>query len=254
MSDEETYIIKPRDDPGAIVKLLDPSVLEQLLDEPMAVLAGVVSEYIKSGNGFLAGVGCRIVQAAFKAQLFQQFGREIDELRAKGKLPDNFSKNKNGYKSWIELMTILDEESPDEDRFEALKAMFYGVNKINATDRERILNYQLFQIAKALKSGELLVLRAIFESYEAGEFNPNTNDTTPLTIWLSRITNRGGLSLTGLVLRAEPVLIEQGLITRRVNSSDVRDDQQVVFAANARLTDLGIRFREAIKSYRLDKE
>jgi hypothetical protein len=28
-----------------------------------------------------------------------------------------------GYKSWVELLTILDEEVPDEDRLQALKAM-----------------------------------------------------------------------------------------------------------------------------------
>ena len=107
MSDDESYIIKPKD-PQAIVKLQDPSVIERLLDEPAAVLAGVVSEYIKSRNGYFATVGTRLVQAAFKARLFQQLGREIDDLRAKGKLPKDFSENPNGYKSWVELLTIVD--------------------------------------------------------------------------------------------------------------------------------------------------
>ena len=36
-------------------------------------------------------MGFRIVQAAFKARLFEQFDRELRELRKKGKLPDEFS-------------------------------------------------------------------------------------------------------------------------------------------------------------------
>ncbi len=144
MSDDESYIIKPKD-PQAIVKLQDPSVIERLLDEPAAVLAGVVSEYIKSRNGYFATVGTRLVQA----RLFQQLGREIDDLRAKGKLPKDFSENPNGYKSWVELLTILDEESPDAERLEALKAMFYGVNQVAITDQERILQYQLSMVEAA---------------------------------------------------------------------------------------------------------
>src|SRR5216683_1460081 len=103
----------------------------------------------KSRNGYFATVGTRLVQAAFKARLFQQLGREIDDLRAKGKLPKDFSENPNGYKSWVELLTILDEESPDAERLEALKAMFYGVNQVAITDQERILQYQLSMVEAA---------------------------------------------------------------------------------------------------------
>ena len=38
--------------------------------------------------------------------------------------------------------------------------MFYAVNKITATDGEKIAAYQLFQIAKKLTSGQLLYLKA----------------------------------------------------------------------------------------------
>jgi hypothetical protein len=46
-----------------------------------------------------------------------------------------------------EGFTVIDNETPDEDRLEALKAMFYSVNKINATEGERVAKAQLFQIA-----------------------------------------------------------------------------------------------------------
>src|ERR1700680_2856493 len=100
MSDE-SYILKPTD-AAAIVKLQDPGVIQRLLDNPTEVMAGAIYEYIKRGNGFLACVGGRLVQGAFKGELFGRLGREVDALRAKGKLPDDFSTHKNGYTSWVE--------------------------------------------------------------------------------------------------------------------------------------------------------
>jgi hypothetical protein len=48
--------------------------------------------------------------------------------------------------------------------------MFYGVNKVNAGDGERIAAYQLFQIAKKLTSGQLLYLKASYGLYKTGDF------------------------------------------------------------------------------------
>lgn len=72
-----------------------------------------------------------IVQGILKGKLYQQVAQEIKELRAKGKIPADFAdegKHKYGFKSWVELLTIIDEEAPDADRLEALKAMFYSIN------------------------------------------------------------------------------------------------------------------------------
>lgn len=85
-----------------------------------------------------------------KGKLLQEVCREIKELRDKGKIPDDFAEKKYGFKSWVELLKTVDEEAPDVDKLEALKAMFYSVNKVNVQDREQVFNYQLFQIAKRL--------------------------------------------------------------------------------------------------------
>jgi hypothetical protein len=95
------------------------------------VLAELLAGWFAAGNGFLAPAGCRIAQAAFKGEVFKQFAVEFDALRQKGRIAENFREKKYGAKSWVELLTILDEAPPDEDRLEALKAMFYSVNKVN---------------------------------------------------------------------------------------------------------------------------
>ena len=95
MSESESIVVAPKD-PASIVKLQDPSVIEQLLENPPAVLAELLAGWFSSGNGFLPAAGCRIAQAAFKAQAFKQFGREFKYLREKGKIPEDFTEKKYG--------------------------------------------------------------------------------------------------------------------------------------------------------------
>ena len=132
---------------------------------------------VESLTGFLASdmkgwraPAARIAQAALKGELFQQFAREINEIRAAGKIPDNFAVDDRGYQTWVELMTVIDNECPDAERMEAMKAMFFEVNRVrNATDAEKILAYQLFQISKRLTSGELSCFaRSIANTRRAG--------------------------------------------------------------------------------------
>jgi hypothetical protein len=138
-----------------------------------------------SGKWGAAVVGGRIVQSALKFKLFQQVSKEIQELRAKGKIAAEFAEKKYTFNSWVELFTVIDNETPDEDRLEALKAMFYSVNKINATEGERVGNYQLLQIAKKLTSGHFLYLRASYELFNANDFW--RGETANTCDWLGRL-------------------------------------------------------------------
>ena len=242
--DDGGYIIKPKD-PLAIVRLQDPTVIEEILENPLPILAEIVTGYIETGNGFWAGFGARLAQAALKGRVFEQFGREFKQLRDKGKIPDDFAERKYGYKSWVELLTILDEEIPDEDRLEALNAMFYSVNKIGVTDGERIANYQLFQIAKRLTSGQLLLLKVAHE--RATEAGFKELSSMGARAWLEMISKRLGHDITGLVEQDERVLMQNGLLTGRswADESGIND-------GHGRLTSLAFKFCENLRTYRTD--
>jgi len=168
MSESESYIVKKRD-LAEIIRLEDASALEEFLAQPLMAIAEATTALLP--GSLLPAVG-RIVQGALKGKIFEQVTGEVRQLREKGRIPDDFAAKKYGFKSWVELLAILDEEVPDEDRLDALKAMFYSVNKINVTDGERIANYQLFQIAKRLTSGQLLLLRASHERFSMMNFKP----------------------------------------------------------------------------------
>jgi hypothetical protein len=240
MSGDESFIIRPKD-PSAIVRLQDPTVIEQILESPPAVFAELVTGYMATGNGFWAGLGCRLVQAAFKAQVFEQFALEFKQLREAGTIPDDFKEKKYGFKTWSELMTILDEETPDEDRAEALKAMFFAVNKVNSTDAERILNYQLFQISKELTSGELLLLKAI------AEFNRKYPGGSPANSnFVREISKLLGHNVTALIRKDIRKLLATSLVA---SGSILGDSTGPSDPTGASVTDLGHRFIANLETY-----
>jgi HEAT repeat protein len=167
---DNSFILKKRD-LAKIIRNREETAIEELMKDPLAVMAAAVNDMLLHPTTF-ASTGIRIAHAALKGKMFQQFATEVIDLREKGKLPEDFSKNKNGYKTWIDLLKIIDDEAPDEDRLEALKAAFYAANKINSTDSESIIAYEVFQIAKELKSNEILVLRAYWIIWNDEQLRP----------------------------------------------------------------------------------
>jgi hypothetical protein len=143
---------------------------------------------------------------------------------------------------WAELIKIIDEECPDGERLEALKAMFYVVNKINASDAEQIQAYQLWQIAKKMNSAELILLRVINdEGYPA----PNNQRTD----WERYIADKSGLGILELVALHEKGLAEQRLILPRFDYSTGAGRRN-----NAVVTSLGRVLCTNIQTYQIDLE
>ena len=212
MTDGESYIVKRRDHPDLdqIILAENKDALAQFLDEPATAIAEAITGALAAGPKAWSASAGRLVQGALKAKLFEQFSRELKDFRDNGKIPTDFAEKKNGFQSWVELMTVIDEESPDPERLDAIKAMFYAVNKVNATDGEKILAYQLFQIAKKLTSGQLLYLKACFELYEH-----HPRDSTSQAEWFARIGAILGHQVSALLNLDDLALVEYGLLSPR---------------------------------------
>jgi hypothetical protein len=199
MAEELSIVTKPRDY-FDIVHLQELSVLEKFLDQPLTCIAETITGALAVGKTGTMVAGGRIVQALLKGKQFQQFGSEFKKLREAGKIPDDFAEKKYGFQTWVELMTIIDEETPDCDRLEALKAMFFSVNKANATDAARVAAYQLWQLAKSLRSGELYLLKTIHEnctSYSSNVPHPNSS-TDNYERWATHMAKAAGHGITSL--------------------------------------------------------
>jgi hypothetical protein len=256
MPEDESIVLKPRELFSDAILPQNADELAKFMDQPQVAIAEAITGALAAGPKAWTLMTGHIVQGILKGKLYQQLGREIKDLREKGKIPDDFAdeKQKYGFKSWVELLTVIDEQTPDADRLEALKAMFYAVNRASATDGERIVSYQLFQIAKKLTSGELLLLRAIFDRHDVhSDYTSNPPQATePLLTWASRMAKSVGHGLSAPVLNDERALILQGLISEHLNSDTLRLDQQQVFLLNGRLTDLGMKFCTAIQTYHIE--
>jgi hypothetical protein len=240
MSEKETHIIKPRDF-AEILKAPNTDLVADFLEQPLLASIESMTGFLASGpKEWTLAVG-RLVQAPLKAKLFEQVAYEINEFRKKGKIADNFAERKNGAQTWTELFTVIDQESPDDERLEALKAMFFSVNKINIEDAEQVVQYQLFQIAKKLNSNDLIVLKAT-----NGIENPSDTPTNEnFQNWTNKVAKSIGHAVGALVDLADTNLVENRLF-RAYN----RAGEGVV---TPRMTDLGRKFCASIEWYHIQK-
>jgi hypothetical protein len=175
MADDERIVIKPREFSADLLLPENNSELAKFMDEPLTAIAETITGAMAAGPKTWMIMGGRIVQSMFKAKLYQQVSEEIKGLRDLGAIPKDYadeSKYRYGAKTWVELMSIIDDEAPDADRLDALKSMFYGVNKISASEGQRIVNYQLFQIAKKLTSSSGSFPESILRAFQGERFQP----------------------------------------------------------------------------------
>lgn len=247
----EEVVLKPREPFSDALLPQSSDELAKFMDQPLTAIAETITGALAAGPKAWAVMTGRIVQGILQGKLYQQVSREIKELRDKGKIPDDFAdekKYKYGFKSWVDLLKTIDEKPPDADLLEALMAMFYGANKVNATDAQKMLSYRLFQIAKRLTSGELLLLKTLYDAYKRRDFQPQTMN---LSDWANKIAKLQGHHLTALVLKDEHALVEEELISG-YRSATVATFDQTVNENNARLSDLGAAFCQNIETYRVE--
>ena len=230
MSDEETYIVKQRD-LGDIIRMQNEGAIDEFMKDPLAVVCAAVNELLLHPSTF-ASTGIRVAHAALKGKMFQRLANEVKYWREKGKLPADFAEKKHGYNTWIDLLKIIDDECPDEDRLEALKAMFYAANAVSMVDGDRIVAYELFQIAKTLSSNELLVLNVLWEMTQKGWTTHQAN----VNVFCEHATKILGHQQTELIMLGYAQLPIKKL------------------AENYSLTALGRKFCENIQTYRMESK
>ena len=247
MTDDSSIVQRPREY-YEVAKLQLQSEFERFLDDPTTqALEAVTGAFALGAKQAFISAG-RIAQAILKGRMYEQCADEWRTLREGGKIPENLGETKHGLYTWAELMKIIDDECPDGEKLDALKAAFYAVNKINQTDADQIVEYQLWQIAKELKSGDILLLRSIYVRVNSTMGNHHRELTT-------NMAKMSGLVISELVERHEKHLTDSLLLTPR---SRVAGDTQQGYeasginAVNNRLTNLGVRFCRNIELYKID--
>jgi hypothetical protein len=246
MTEDNTSIVQKPRDYSDLIKLEDPRFLEDFLDQPLTFIADTINGALGVGTKGVFASGGRIVHALLKGRLLTQWSHEFKSLRDAGRLEEDFADTKYGFQTWVELMSIIDEGTPDADRLEALKAAFYAVNKVKAEDAERIQAYQLWRLAKEMNSGDLLVLKVIYDQMNR---TPNGN----WGVWMAHIAKESGLGFQELLERHEKRLLDFSLLTPRFRvAGDGVGIESGIQIRDNRLTQVGVRFCQNIQTYTID--
>lgn len=115
-----------------------------------------------------------------------------------------------------------------------------------ASDADRFVPYQLWQISKELKSGDVLLLRSIYAEM-------NRASATTHRDWAAHTAKASGF-IPELVERHEKHLTDMLLLTPRHQvTGDVQyGHMSGISSRNNRLSDLGFRFCKNIETYEVD--
>jgi hypothetical protein len=237
---EPSYVLVARDY-ADIAHLENPNVIERILSRSRSEKVAYVSALITSGMSRLVLAGPKVALAAMAAEALTDFGKEVSAWIEQRRLPEDFSGRPAGYQTWVELLQEIDSNPADAERLKAMKAMFLAANDVDASDGESILAYQLFQIARRLRSGQLMLLKACYQLFHSG---CQPRQYLDQRVWLSEAATSIGHSLSALVEQDARVLIDCGLLTP-LNSMGCVEER------NGRLTDLGVRFCQNIEAYLL---
>ena len=227
-----------------VVPYRDIDALEKFLSQPKKVIAedivsGLTGVFASGSSGIVLAAS-RIVQGALKGRMMAQAGKEIREFIEKGKLKEDYAETKYGFQSLAELLNFIDSEAPDEDRFEAVKAMFFVLNSVDTKQSNEMLSYQLFKLSMKLSSSQLFLLKLSYVYYkENGAFSNSSHNE-----WVKIMAEKAGHQIYTLVIQDEKSLMDNGLLSERKFP-----DESGIHAANARLTDLGIKFCEYLVQY-----
>src|SRR5579864_938402 len=94
MSDDESIVLKPRRMFEDAILTQNSNALAEFMDQPLPAIAEVITGALATGpKAWMVQTG-HLVQGILKGKLLTQVGREIKELREKGRIPDNFADEK----------------------------------------------------------------------------------------------------------------------------------------------------------------
>ena len=234
---------------NSLIKLDDVESVTEFLKQPGTKMAELLTGILVSDSKAWKLSAGHLIQASIKWKLFSQLGKEIKDYVEKGKIKEYFLDTEQHKQSLSDLLKFIDEESPEEDRFTAMKSLFIKSVCIDSSEEEQILSYQFMKLCKELESGHLLILKAAY-NIKNGNYNNKLSSTEvelkndSANKWFINISLQIGHGIKSLVEVHEDKLMHLKLIGQRRHT----DKSGVANIENYRLTDLGCKICEYIFS------
>lgn len=225
-----------------LINLGSEKSIMNFLQQPTVKITEALTGILASGKKDLVLSAGHIVQSLLKGKLFAQLGKELQEYKNKGEIKEDYFESDKNRMSFYELLKFIDEDVPDEERFEAMKSIFLKSISKDAKKEDEELAYEIMQICRELSSGDLIVLKAI---YGIVQENKHTNDAF-ITSWFFTIAQHIGHNIPSLVEVHEEKLMKLKLISDRIHS----DKSGIEVTKYFRLTELGYKLCEFISEYK----
>lgn len=202
------------------------SVLKRTLDALAEGLTGVAAAEKRQ---LVLSVG-HLFQSMRKGQFLSRLIREWDSYRDQGRIKDGIESTEQHHECLQEMLDFLDDDVPDETRFNAMKAVFFRMAIDPKCPADGVIPRQYMKVCRSLSSGELLVLSATYAISQT-KFPP----ISAAEQWLKVIAEKSGLEHPGLVEFNEQFLMQKRLLTPRMHG----DGSGVRSEPHFRLTSLG---------------
>lgn len=228
-----------------LLNLPNPKDLVDLLQQSPIKIAEFLTGFLASSTGDWRLSAGRIVQASIKFNLLTQLGKEIQEYIKKGRIKEDYYVTNTNKSSLNELLKFIDKEVPDEERFKAMKSIFFSDISTDADARQEEVAYQFLLLCKKINSMDILILRTCYKIY-LGEDLVNVNTgINAFGDWVNTVSEKIGYGLPELASASDPKLVELGLLSGRTYS----DKSGIRTGKEFRLTTLSIKLCEFITKY-----
>jgi hypothetical protein len=100
-----------------LMRVNDKTWIAEFLSKPTLELAEGVTAMLANPSAVTLAAG-HIVQAALKGSLFQQLGRELEELTKAGRIKEDYFSTHQQQATLHELLKFIDNSPPDEEVFQ----------------------------------------------------------------------------------------------------------------------------------------
>lgn len=226
-----------------LIEIDNEKSIMNFLQQPTVKMAEVLTGVLSSSmNDHKLSAG-QLLQALIKGKLFTQLGRELQKYKNKGEIKEDYFESDKNRMSFYELLKFIDEEVPDEERFKAMKSIFLKSISKDAKEKDEEMAYEIMQICKRLSSGDLIILKAVYDMVQKNKHNNGQRDVKE---WLNIIAQQIGHSIPSLVEIHEERLMKLKLISDRIHSDKSGFERTEYF----RLTELGYKLCEFISKYK----
>ena len=233
----------------------DRSVLAKPTDDILshtlqALIEGITGVAISDRKDFTLSLG-HLLQRIRGGRFLTTLGAEWNAYREKGRIQDDYQYTEQHYANLQEILASLDEDMPDERRFETMKRIFLVSATEEYSRREDPLPVEFMRTARSLRGGEVLLLHgahqlAAHRAVERDQDAEQKNVQMVLRAWRERVAKKSGLEFSALVQRYETDLVQKSLL-RAENSKG-----RVTLGRYDRLTDYGFAFCEFVAKYELE--